>query len=156
MRGEVAPDVIVIGAGIAGLAAADALIAAGRRVLVLEARDRPGGRVLTDYALGRGLPRELGAQMVHGRTVITHQWLSRAGLTVRAYPTVRRARIVIGRRIGRVPLDVLALPSRGRDPGGLVVPIRCSAGPPGVPMDPTAPWRSSFARTAFRRPRNPS
>jgi monoamine oxidase len=101
--GEAAPDVIVVGAGVAGLAAADALVEAGRRVLVLEARDRPGGRVLTDYSLGRGLPRELGAQMVHGRTVITHEWLARVGLTVRPYPTVRRSRIVLGRRVGRYP-----------------------------------------------------
>ncbi|MCI4360359.1 MAG: FAD-dependent oxidoreductase, partial [Thermoplasmata archaeon] len=62
------------------MAAADALVAAGRRVVVLEARDRPGGRALTDYSLGEGIPLELGAQMIHGRTVVTHHWLDRAGL----------------------------------------------------------------------------
>lgn len=40
-------DVVVVGAGISGLAVADHLTAAGVRVIVLEARQRPGGRLLT-------------------------------------------------------------------------------------------------------------
>jgi monoamine oxidase len=40
-----AVDVVVVGAGVAGLAAADVLLAAGLEVAVLEARDRIGGRV---------------------------------------------------------------------------------------------------------------
>jgi len=97
------PDVIVVGAGMAGLAAADALIAAGRTVTILEARDRAGGRLLTDYRLGKGIPLELGAQMVHGRRVATHDWLARAGLSARPYPTVRQSRIVVDRRTARYP-----------------------------------------------------
>ena len=45
------PDVLVLGAGLAGLAAARRLAAAGVRPLVLEARDRPGGRVHTAFDL---------------------------------------------------------------------------------------------------------
>jgi monoamine oxidase len=40
-------DVLVLGAGMAGLAAAERLAAGGRRVLVLEARHRVGGRMYT-------------------------------------------------------------------------------------------------------------
>jgi monoamine oxidase len=60
-----APDVIVVGAGIAGLAAAQALQQGGRRVLVLEARDRIGGRVWTS-ARWPDLPVDLGASWIHG------------------------------------------------------------------------------------------
>jgi monoamine oxidase len=52
-------DVAIIGAGAAGFAAAHALIGAGKSVLVLEARERTGGRVFTDMSLG--LPFDQGA-----------------------------------------------------------------------------------------------
>ena len=57
-------DVIVIGAGLAGLAAARALRNAGREVLILEGRDRLGGRICTDHRWG--LPVDLGAAWIHG------------------------------------------------------------------------------------------
>ena len=58
-------DCVVIGAGVAGLAAARKLHAANRRVVVLEARDRIGGRVWTDRS-SPDAPVELGAQWIHG------------------------------------------------------------------------------------------
>jgi monoamine oxidase len=61
------PDLIIIGGGVAGLAAARSLTRAGRSVLLLEARDRLGGRVYTSATTGPGVPVELGAEFVHGR-----------------------------------------------------------------------------------------
>ncbi|AZC14217.1 MULTISPECIES: NAD(P)/FAD-dependent oxidoreductase [unclassified Microbacterium] len=59
-------DTIVVGAGVAGLTAARLLRAAGQRVIVLEARERVGGRVHTARAGGR--VTDLGASWIHGIT----------------------------------------------------------------------------------------
>ncbi len=56
--------VLVIGAGMSGLAAARTLADKGVSVIVLEARDRIGGRTWTDSSLG--LPLDLGASWIHG------------------------------------------------------------------------------------------
>lgn len=56
-------DVIVIGAGAAGLAAAHQLKAAGRKAIVLEARGRIGGRAFTDASLGPSY--DAGAMFIH-------------------------------------------------------------------------------------------
>lgn len=57
------PDVVIVGAGAAGIAAARACLAAGLSVAVLEARDRVGGRAVT--ALVKGHPVDLGAHWLH-------------------------------------------------------------------------------------------
>lgn len=57
-------DVVIIGAGAAGIAAARKLIAAGRSVAVLEAKDRVGGRCVTD-TVNFGTPMDLGAHWIH-------------------------------------------------------------------------------------------
>ncbi len=57
-------DVLVLGAGIAGLAAARTLVDEGWNVIILEARDRVGGRMWTDTTLG--VPLDLGASWIHG------------------------------------------------------------------------------------------
>ena len=61
-----AADVIVIGAGAAGLAAAAELGRHGLSVLVLEARERIGGRMFTQCDPVLGAPIELGAEFIHG------------------------------------------------------------------------------------------
>lgn len=57
------PDVVIVGAGVAGLAAARSLMAANRSVLVVEARERVGGRAVTDSTTF-GFPFDLGAQWI--------------------------------------------------------------------------------------------
>ncbi len=73
-------DVVVVGAGASGLAAASYLGATGARVLVLEARDRVGGRVLTVRAPGVDAPIELGAELVHGAALHERAVLERHGI----------------------------------------------------------------------------
>ncbi len=71
-------DVIVIGAGAAGIAAARRLTEAGRSVVVLEARDRVGGRAFTDESFAAH-PVELGAEFIHGQNVATWDWIRQFG-----------------------------------------------------------------------------
>lgn len=65
MRDEARTDVIVIGGGVAGLAAAGELRRNGLSVTLLEARDRLGGRVFTIHPRNWGVPVELGAEFIH-------------------------------------------------------------------------------------------
>jgi monoamine oxidase len=82
-------DVVVVGAGFAGLTAARELSRRGHSVLVVEARDRIGGRTWTTERFGRTL--ELGGTWVHWTQ--PHVWaeLSRYGLAVVASPEPRTA-----------------------------------------------------------------
>jgi len=73
-------DVLIIGAGAAGILAARQLAQAGQRVLLLEARDRIGGRVHTLTPPGFTQPIEAGAEFVHGEALITRALLQEAGI----------------------------------------------------------------------------
>ena len=90
----------MIGAGAAGLAAAQALARAGRSVLVLEARERVGGRCWTRRMPGLEIPVELGAEFIHGEAKVTHALLKRAGLA--AVESVREQRYLERRRLRRI------------------------------------------------------
>ena len=59
-------DVLILGAGLAGVSAAIELASAGLRVELIEARDRIGGRVFTRHDPTLNHPIELGAEFVHG------------------------------------------------------------------------------------------
>ncbi len=72
-------DVLVIGAGAAGLAAAKELSDAGRKVTVLEARNRIGGRIYTHHEEGE-VPIELGAEFIHGKAPEIFDVLHKSGL----------------------------------------------------------------------------
>ncbi|MDB6098608.1 MAG: hypothetical protein QOK23_916 [Gammaproteobacteria bacterium] len=76
-------DVLVVGAGVAGLAAGRLLAESGMTVAVLEARDRVGGRVWTrEVSLGgsNAVPVELGAEFIHGLPPETNAVVHEAGL----------------------------------------------------------------------------
>jgi monoamine oxidase len=72
-------DALVIGAGIAGLTTANILAEAGLRVAVLEARDRVGGRILTQRVADQAV--ELGAEFIHGHPPELWTVLKEAGLS---------------------------------------------------------------------------
>lgn len=91
-------DVVVIGAGAAGLAAASELVAAGRTVVVLEARDRIGGRVHTDREFA-GFPVERGAELLQARRSPSYELARDAGLTAVPAMASWRGRVLDGDRI---------------------------------------------------------
>lgn len=82
-------DVIIVGGGFAGLIAARELEMLGHRVLLVEARDRLGGRTWTDHRLGRDL--EIGGTYVHWYQ--PHLWteLTRYGLEVYRVAQTKKA-----------------------------------------------------------------
>ena len=134
-------DVVVVGAGFAGLAAARDLVAAGRSVAVVEARDRVGGRVV-NHDLGGGQVVEMGGQWV-GPT--QDRVLSLAKDTaVETFPTYDTGRRVLhfnGRRgtyKGTIPrINPVVLAEVGR------VQARLESLAKRVPLD--APWTAPKA-----------
>jgi len=77
---ELNAEVLIIGAGAAGLAAAAELARSRRSVVVLEARDRIGGRCYTRQEPGLPIPVELGAEFIHGRSPPIFALLKKAGI----------------------------------------------------------------------------
>lgn len=73
-------DVIVIGAGVAGLAAAAKLSRQGLKVVLLEARNRAGGRILSLQPPGWDQAVELGAEFIHGGNPELRRVLKKAGI----------------------------------------------------------------------------
>src|SRR5690242_3911708 len=71
-------DILIIGAGISGLAAARTLAEAGRRVTLLEASNRVGGRIHTIRKANEII--ELGAEFIHGRPPQLWQLIEEASL----------------------------------------------------------------------------
>src|SRR6185503_18290702 len=97
-------EVVIIGAGAAGLAAAAELARGGRQVLILEARGRVGGRCWTRRLPGVSAPIELGAEFIHGRPDITLRLLQKAGLA--PIDSVRKSRYAEDGKL--VPINAFA------------------------------------------------
>jgi monoamine oxidase len=79
-------DVIVIGAGAAGLAAARELSGRGKSVCIVEARERIGGRIFTLHEPDLALPVELGAEFIHGEVHATFAIVQAAALLAYELP----------------------------------------------------------------------
>jgi monoamine oxidase len=73
-------DVVIIGAGASGLMAAWELAQTGKKVAVVEARDRAGGRINTIVDKKFSIPIETGAEFVHGNLKLTQLLLKKAGI----------------------------------------------------------------------------
>jgi monoamine oxidase len=108
------PEVIVIGAGAAGLAAAAELARAGRSVLTVEARDRIGGRCDTRRLPGIAAPVELGAEFIHGRPQATLSLLKDAGTP--AVDTTRTQRVLFDGKLRAVDVFAEARKAMRRKP----------------------------------------
>lgn len=103
--GQQQADVVVIGAGVAGLTAARALTREGARVVVLEAARRVGGRVRTERDFA-GIPVEAGAEFIHGVNAATWTEVREARLRVQRVPQVRASWFNLGGRTRRLPLHL--------------------------------------------------
>lgn len=135
-------DVVVVGAGLAGLTGAERIVAAGGTVRVLEARDRVGGRLL-NHRLASGEIVEVGGQWAGPRQrrvlalaqrlgIATHptyddgaSLLERAGTTIRYRGTIPRINPLVLADVAQAQLRIDRMARR-------------------VPVD--APWRAPRAR----------
>ncbi len=100
---------LVVGAGAAGLMAARELVRAGKRVMIVEARDRCGGRIDPLPIEEFGYPAEGGAEFVHGAAPVTRALMHEAGLSLQ-----RRAGTRWSTRAGALLPDNSSLPHAGR------------------------------------------
>src|SRR5438105_4056195 len=112
-------DAIVVGAGVAGLAAAETLARGGLQVILLEARDHVGGRLWTSRT-GDGHAVELGAEFIHGMPPAMFRRIAAARLRTREV-TGDMWRVEDGhwsrfdRKFGEQEEILSKMPERGRD-----------------------------------------
>lgn len=136
-------DVVVVGAGLAGLAAARQLTAAGRSVAVLEARDRVGGRTL-NHTLSNGTIVELGGQWVGPTQDRILALITELGIAT--FPTFGRGDNLVVLGEGRAPKrftgDTFGLPPHVLADVG-VAQRRLESMAREVPLD--APWQAAKA-----------
>lgn len=99
--------VVVIGAGIAGLAAARELALAGRRVVVLEASDRVGGKLFSTEVAGVRV--DVGAEAMLNRRPEGVDLARALGLAIE-HPTLTSSRIWTGGELKRLPRSLMGVP----------------------------------------------
>jgi monoamine oxidase len=136
-------DVIVVGAGLAGLTAARELKEAGWVVRVLEARERVGGR-LKGYSLGSGQVADLGGEYFGDKSTAIAETARSVGVTAfRTHDEGQRLTFVNGRRFAYTGLVPLRMgPATLADIGQAVLRIERLA----RTVPPEAPWTAPDAR----------
>jgi monoamine oxidase len=136
------PEIVIIGAGAAGIAAARRLSAAGRRVVILEANAEVGGRCITDTRTF-GVPYDRGAHWIYSADINPLAKLARpAGLDL--YPAPPGQRVRIGRRYARESEmeELLAAVVRANNAIADAARKRDIAGLQALPRD-LGDWRST-------------
>jgi monoamine oxidase len=108
-------EIVIIGAGLAGLAAALELTAHGRDVLVLEARDRPGGRVHTLRDFDDGLYAEAGAARIPDTHALTRAYVARFGLALEPFRPAPPALFIRGTLVDRYDDETTLANAMGLD-----------------------------------------
>ena len=112
-------DILIIGAGAAGLMAMNELVQSGYSVCLLEATDRPGGRIATQInAWGESI--ETGAEFIHGKTSVTSELLKRASIpyvSAKGKMISVRNSVWLGEEINEIDFKVFSdrLSSLGKD-----------------------------------------
>src|SRR2546421_12922486 len=100
---------VIVGAGAAGLMTARELARAGKKVTILEAKDRCGGRIYPLPAQEFGYPAEGGAKFVHGAAPVTRALMREAGVSLSPRGGARW-----GTRTGALLRNEPSLPHAGR------------------------------------------
>lgn len=139
-------DVAVVGAGLAGLAAARTVAAAGRSVRVLEARDRVGGRTV-GHTLANGVTVEMGGQWVGQTQTEVAQLIDELGL--QTFPTYDSGAGILSRdgSVERYEDETLGLPEQIlAEIGRLQEALEGLAA--GIPL--ASPWSAPDARELDR------
>lgn len=107
-RGSLSYDVIVIGAGLAGLRAALDLKKAGKAVLVLEARDRVGGRSMPGLVAGRTV--DFGGQWLGAQHHLLREQASELGVAIFPQVTAGKNLVSLNGSVQSYSSDLPKLP----------------------------------------------